>query len=64
MTVKSPIKKYGINVCVRQLNNIYMQLTLTKNYPPHIKEVSNVWAFGKDGKSWFNQKNHPDLMRK
>lgn len=32
--------------------------------PPHVKEVSNVWAFGKDGKSWFNQKNHPDLMRK
>ena len=32
--------------------------------PPHEKEVSHVWAFGKDGKAWFNQKQHPDLMRK
>ena len=32
--------------------------------PPHEKEVSHVWAFGKDGKAWFDQKQHPDLMRK
>lgn len=32
--------------------------------PPHQKEIANVCTFGKDGKAWFNQKQHLDLMRK
>ena len=31
---------------------------------PHEREVSNVWAFGKDGKWRFDPNQYPRLMRK
>ncbi|MBW3637192.1 MAG: hypothetical protein KY445_12135 [Armatimonadetes bacterium] len=31
---------------------------------PLDNEVGNVWAMGKDGKGWFDSRQHPKLMRK
>ena len=31
---------------------------------PHQREVSNVWAMGKDGKQRFDPREHPEWMRK
>lgn len=31
---------------------------------PVEREVSNVWSFDKDGKSRFDPRKHPNLMRK
>ncbi len=31
---------------------------------PHLREYSNVWSMDKDGKVWFDAKEHPKLMRK
>ncbi len=33
---------------------------------PLLREVSNVWGFDKDGKSWQGDwvKTHPEMMRK
>lgn len=31
---------------------------------PHLREYSNPWAMGKDGKHWFNAKEFPKWMRK
>lgn len=31
---------------------------------PLLREVSNVWSFGKDGKCHFWPSDHPSLMRK
>lgn len=31
---------------------------------PHLKEYSNPWCMGKDGKTWFDPKEYPKLMRK
>ena len=31
---------------------------------PHLREYSNPWAMGKDGKKWFDAKKYPEMMRK
>lgn len=31
---------------------------------PHPKAFGNPWASEKDGKHWFDNANHPELMRK
>ena len=31
---------------------------------PTLREVSNVWTMGKDGRHWFDKRRFPDAMRK
>ncbi len=31
---------------------------------PHLREYSNPWGMGKDGKKWFDAKKYPEMMRK
>lgn len=31
---------------------------------PDEKHITNSWNFNKDGKRWFDAKQHPDLLRK
>jgi hypothetical protein len=31
---------------------------------PHLRDYSNSGAMSKDGKVWFDQKRHPERMRK
>lgn len=31
---------------------------------PHLREVSSVWTFEKDGKQWFDPRRYPKDMRK
>lgn len=46
----------------RQIKNTVNNLGVNELAKPN--EIYNVWAMGKDGKSWFDASEHPECMRK
>lgn len=54
--------KEGKRLANRHHRRINKQLT-DESYRT-LREVSDVWDMAKDGKSWFDSSQHPELMRK
>ncbi len=42
----------------------FLHIDFTNEVLPHLKEYSNPWSMGKDGKKWFDAKKYPKRMRK
>jgi len=42
----------------------FLQIDCQIELLPHLKEYSNPWSMSKDGRSWFDAKKFPEMMRK
>jgi len=56
--------KRDYNRCYRHACKQFLHINHENEPLPHLKEYSNPWAMGKDGKKWFDAKKYPGLMRK
>ena len=52
------------NRATRRLSRMILRCDMDQETLPDRREVRNVYGFAKDGKKYFNAKEHPDLMEK
>lgn len=48
----------------RRVSKQALQVSPEQEPLPHLREHSNPWSMDKDGKVRFDQKKHPEWMRK
>lgn len=61
---KSDSEKLDKRDANRRERRINKELLKKEKELKHIREVSDVWTFNKDGKVVFNEKKYPNMMRK
>ncbi len=52
------------NRCYRRKFRMVLRAFEVEKLFPSLREHSNIWAMGKDGKKWFDPERFPELMRK
>lgn len=61
---KSDSEKLDKRDANRRERRINKELLKKEKELKHIREVSDVWTFNKDGKVVFDEKKYPNMMRK
>lgn len=62
---KAPSEKNDKRVAQRRFRRkAKVSISQGEDPPEDLNEIADVWTFDKDGKQFFNEDEHPELMRK